>query len=115
MACHQEGENDETMHMFAASGAYIQMPPWPPPFMIMERQGCVALKMTLSQGRLKCKKERMMRTSLAWIQPHPHGVILRYFLNTVNSFLCSSNNYLENRLLSNDLMIVRKHGDDEDI
>jgi hypothetical protein len=32
----------------------------------------------------------------------------------VNSFLCSSNNYFENQLLPNDLIIVRNHGDDED-
>jgi hypothetical protein len=31
----------------------------------------------------------------------------------VISFLCSSVNYLENRLLPNDLIIVWKHGDDE--
>jgi hypothetical protein len=48
--CFQEGEN-ENMHMFAASGVYIQMSPWPPPFMMMGRQGCGAsLKMTLSRG-----------------------------------------------------------------
>jgi hypothetical protein len=28
----QEGENDEIMHMFAASGVSIEMSPWPPPF-----------------------------------------------------------------------------------
>jgi hypothetical protein len=56
----------------------------------------------------------MMRTSLVWIQPHPHGVILRHILNTVNSLLCSSTNYLENHLLPNDLIIVRNHGDDEE-
>jgi hypothetical protein len=54
---------------------------------------------------------RMMRASLAWIQPHPHGAILRHFLYTV---ICSSNNYLENQLLPNNLMIVRDHGDDEE-
>jgi hypothetical protein len=43
--------------MFATPGAYIRMAPWPPPFTIMGRQGCdVILKMTLSRGRLKCKK-----------------------------------------------------------
>jgi hypothetical protein len=26
---NQEGDNDEIMHMFAASGVYIQMSPWP--------------------------------------------------------------------------------------
>jgi hypothetical protein len=58
----------------------------------------------------------MMRLSLAWIQLHPHGAILRYILNMVNSFLYSSTNYLENLLLTNDLIIVRNHGnDDEDI
>jgi hypothetical protein len=55
-----------------------------------------------------------MRTCLSGIQPHSHGVILRHLLNTVNSFLCSSTNYSENRLLPNDLIIVRNHGDDEE-
>jgi hypothetical protein len=32
----------------------------------------------------------------------------------VNSFLCHSTNYLENRLLPNDLIIVRNHGDEEE-
>jgi hypothetical protein len=64
--------------MFAASGVYIQMSPWPPPFMMVGRQGYgAALKMTLSQARLKCKKR--MRTYVAWIQPHPQGAILRHF------------------------------------
>jgi hypothetical protein len=54
-----------------------------------------------------------MRICLSWIQPHPHVVILRYFLNMVNSFLCSFTNNFENRLLPNDLIIVRNHGDDE--
>jgi hypothetical protein len=31
-----------------------------------------------------------------------------------NSFLSSSTNYFENRLLPNDLIIVRNHGDDEE-
>jgi hypothetical protein len=30
----------------------------------------------------------------------------------VNSFLCSATNYFDNRLLPNDLIIVRNHGDD---
>jgi hypothetical protein len=55
-----------------------------------------------------------MRTCLSWIQPHPHGAILRYFLNMVNLFLCSSTIYFLNRLLPNDLIIVRNHGDDEE-
>jgi hypothetical protein len=43
------GCSNEIMHMFAASGVYIQMSLWPPPFMMMEREGCgAALKMTLS-------------------------------------------------------------------
>jgi hypothetical protein len=47
--CFQEGENNEIKHMFAASDVYIQMSPWPPPFMMMGREGCgAALKMTLS-------------------------------------------------------------------
>jgi hypothetical protein len=55
-----------------------------------------------------------MRTCLSWIQPHPHAVILRYLLNMLNSFLCSSTNYFDNRLLPNDLIIIRNHGDDEE-
>jgi hypothetical protein len=51
MAYYQEGENDEIMHIFAASYDYIR--------------GCdAALKMTLSQGRVKCKNGKMIRTSL---------------------------------------------------
>jgi hypothetical protein len=102
------------MHIFVASGVYIRMSMWPPPFMMTERQGCGAgLKMTLSRGRLECKKRRM-RISIVWIQPHPHVTILRHISNAVISFLCSSVNYLENRLLPNDLIIVRNHGDDEE-
>jgi hypothetical protein len=55
-----------------------------------------------------------MRTSVAWIQPHPHGAILRHISNTVILFLCSFINYLENQLLPNDLIIVRNHRDDEE-
>jgi hypothetical protein len=55
-----------------------------------------------------------MRTCLSLIQPHPHGAILRHILNMINSFLCSSTNYLENRLLPNELIIVRNHGDVEE-
>jgi hypothetical protein len=113
--CLQEGENDEIMHIFVASSVYIQMSPWPPPFTMMGRQGCdAALKITLSRGSLKCKKGRMMRTCLSWIQSHPHGAILRYLLNMVNLFLCSSTNYFENRLLPNDLIIVRNHEANEE-
>jgi riboflavin synthase len=54
-----------------------------------------------------------MRTPVAWIQPHPHGAILRHISNTVISFLCYSINYLENQLLHNDLIIFRNHGDEE--
>jgi hypothetical protein len=101
--------------MFAASGVYIKMSPWPPPFTMLGRQGyAAALKITFSQGRLKCNKGRMMRTCLSCVQPRPHGAILRHLLNTVNSFLCSSTNYFENRLLPNNLIIVRNHRDDEE-
>jgi hypothetical protein len=55
-----------------------------------------------------------MRTSVAWIQPHPHEAILRHVSNTVISFLCSSINYLENQFLPNYLIIVRSHGDNEE-
>jgi hypothetical protein len=55
-----------------------------------------------------------MRTSLLWIQPYPHGAILRHLLNTVNLFLYSSNNYFENRLLPNSLIIIRNNGDDQE-
>jgi hypothetical protein len=50
-----------------------------------------------------------MRMSVAWIQPHPHGAILIHISNMVISFLCFSVNYLENRLLPDDLIIVRNH------
>jgi hypothetical protein len=63
-------DTDEIMHMFAASGVYIEMSPWPPPFTMMGRQGYdAALKITLSRGQLKCKNGRMIRTYLSWIQP----------------------------------------------
>jgi hypothetical protein len=39
---------------------------------------------------------------------------LRHILNTINLFLCYSTNYLENRLIHNDLIIVRVHGDNEE-
>jgi hypothetical protein len=55
----------------------------------------------------------MMRTYLSWIQQHLHGAILRHLLNMVNSFLYSSIYYFENRLIPNDLIIVRNHRDDE--
>jgi hypothetical protein len=55
-----------------------------------------------------------MRTCLSWIQPHPHVAILRYLLNTINLFLYSSTNYFENRLLHNDLIIVRNNRDAEE-
>jgi hypothetical protein len=55
-----------------------------------------------------------MRTCLSRIQPHSHGAILRHYLNMINSFLCSSTNYFKNRLLPNDLIIVRNHEDDEE-
>jgi hypothetical protein len=59
--------SDEIM---ATPGANIRVPPWPPPFTIRGGHGGVAVwKMNLSRGRLKCKKRRMMRTSLVWIQP----------------------------------------------
>ncbi len=57
----------------------------------------------------------LMRTSVAWIQPHPHGAIPRHISNIVISFLCSFIYYLENRLITNNLIIVRNQGDDEDI
>jgi hypothetical protein len=59
--------SDEIM---ATPGANIRVPPWPPPFTIRGGHGVVAVwKINLSQGQLKCKKGRMMRTSLLWIQP----------------------------------------------
>jgi hypothetical protein len=56
----------------------------------------VAMQIASSRGELKYKKARIIRTCLSWIQPHPHVAILRYLLNTVKSFLCSSTNYFEN-------------------
>jgi hypothetical protein len=48
----------------------------------------------------------------SWIQPRPHGAILKHFLNPVNLLFCSFTNYFENQLLSNDLIIVKNHGND---
>jgi hypothetical protein len=108
-------ENDEIMNIFAPSCVYVEMSLWHPPFTMMERQGYVAaLKITLSRGWLKCKNGRMMRTFLSWIQPHLYGAILRHLLNTLNSFLYSSTNYFYNRLLPNDLIIVRNDEDDDE-
>jgi hypothetical protein len=57
---------DEIM---ATPGANIRVPPWPPPFTIRGGHGIVVVwKINMSRGRLKCKKGRMMRTSLLWIQ-----------------------------------------------
>jgi hypothetical protein len=56
----------------------------------------------------------MMRTCLSWILPHPHVAIRRHLLNTVKSFLYSITKYFENRLLPNDLIIVRNYEDDEE-
>jgi hypothetical protein len=82
---------------------------------MMERQGyATALKITLSRARFKCKNGRMMRTFLSCIQPHPYGAIVSHLLNTVNLFLCSSPNYFDNRLLPNDLIIVRNDKDDDE-
>jgi hypothetical protein len=59
--------SDEIM---ATPGANIRVPPWPPPFTIRGGHGIIAVwKINLSLGRLKCKKGRMMRISLLWIQP----------------------------------------------
>jgi hypothetical protein len=55
-----------------------------------------------------------MRTFLSWIQPHLYGAILRHLLNTVNLFLYSSTSYFYNRLLPNDLIIVRNDEDDDE-
>jgi hypothetical protein len=59
--------SDEIM---ATPGTNIREPPWPPPFTIRGGHGAVAVwKMILSRGQLKCKKRRIMRTSLLWKQP----------------------------------------------
>jgi hypothetical protein len=63
---------------------------------------------------LRTWRHYLIRTSVAWIQAQPHGDILRHISNMVIPFLCSSVNYLENRLLPNNLIIVRSHGDDEE-
>jgi hypothetical protein len=82
---------------------------------MMERHGYATdFKITLSRARFKCKNGRMMRTFLSCIQPHPYGAIVSHLLNTENLFLCSSTNYFDNRLLPNDLIIVTKHGDDDE-
>jgi hypothetical protein len=103
------------MHMFATSAIYIEMSPWPSPFVMMGRQGyATALKITLSRVWLKCKKGRMMRICLSWIQAHPHIAIWRHLLNAVNLFLCCFTKYFENQLQPNDLIVVRNHEDDEE-
>jgi hypothetical protein len=56
----------------------------------------------------------VMGICLVWIQPHTHWAILKYIFNMINSFLCSSTNYLENRLLPIDLIIGRNHGYDKE-
>jgi hypothetical protein len=57
--CFQKGENDEIMHRLTTLGVYIQMSSWPQPFTLLGRQGCGApLKITLTRGRLNCKKGR---------------------------------------------------------
>jgi hypothetical protein len=56
----------------------------------------------------------LMRSYLSWMQPHSHRAILRHLLNTLNSFLCSSTKYFENRLIPNNLIIVRNRVDDEE-
>jgi hypothetical protein len=46
-----EVKDDEIMHMFAASGVYIELSPLPPPFTMLGRQCYAAdLKITLSRG-----------------------------------------------------------------
>jgi hypothetical protein len=45
---------------------------------------------------------------------HTHGVILKHIFNMVNSFLCFSTNYLDNRLLLNNLIIIMNHEDNEE-
>jgi hypothetical protein len=50
MTQNKEGENDDIMHIFAASGVYNQISPRPPSFTMMGRQGYAAdLKITLSR------------------------------------------------------------------
>jgi hypothetical protein len=72
--------------------------------------------MSLSRGRLKCKKGRMIWTSTPVIHPHLHNQIsgpitrarARQLNNQVCSFLASYSSYLDNGnvysvlLLSND-------------
>jgi hypothetical protein len=66
-ALYASTKSDEIM---ATPGANIRVPPWPPPFTFRGGHGIVAVwKINLSQGRLKYKKGRMMRTPLLWIQP----------------------------------------------
>jgi hypothetical protein len=56
----------------------------------------------------------MMRTSLAWIYPHPHVALLRHILNTINSFQITLSIDFDNIFLPNDLILVRNHGDKEE-
>jgi hypothetical protein len=47
------------------------------------------------------------------VRIRPHRVILRHILNMINSFLCSFANDLDNRLLFNDLIVIRNQGVDQ--
>jgi hypothetical protein len=51
---------------------------------------------------------------ILWVQPDPNVAILCHLLNMVISFLSPSTNYFENRLLPNDLIIIRNHEDVEE-
>jgi hypothetical protein len=97
MLCFQEGENNEIMHMFAASGAYIKMSLWPPPFMMMGRQGYGAALMKArkttgrSAGGIKIN-EPVPKTSTSTTPSDPRRKILiqhskRYARHKYISFL----------------------------
>jgi hypothetical protein len=98
-ACHKEQEDDEIK---VTPGANIRVPPCPPPFTIRGGHGGVVVwKMNLSRGRLKCKKGRMMRTSLLWIQPCPFvgvGVQLVFGLQESTYFQQLSRLHMDSNL-----------------
>jgi hypothetical protein len=53
----------------------------------------------------------MIRTSLAWIQPHPHGAILRHILNMEKLFQITLSIDCENvtsRILKTLIKVINK-------
>jgi hypothetical protein len=100
----------------------IRVPPWPPPFIIRGGHDVVAVwKINLSRGWLKCKKGRMMRTSLLWIQPrlfvgvwHIFGLQESTYLQQLSRFHMDSNLgllLLHGKIIKSTLRRIQPHVD----